>query len=103
MRLRDQCQCRVEDDAKDASHGFSLEWLAPPNGSRLSGGTNAGGRKRSVLRYLPAGAQTQASAESRHEPILARLTVASEATKSARKTRPSQTAARARSLPSRLI
>src|SRR5437870_6736399 len=37
------------------------------------------------------------------EPILARLTVASTATKSGRKTRPSPTAARTRSLPSRLI
>src|SRR2546425_12907633 len=41
--------------------------------------------------------------QRRHEPILARLTVASKATKSGRKTSPSPMAARARWLPSRLI
>src|SRR5207247_11148423 len=38
---------------------------APPNGSRLSCGASAGGRKRSALRHRPAGAQTLASSESR--------------------------------------
>src|SRR5881296_1414258 len=36
----------------------------PPNGSRLSCGASASGRKRPALRYLRAGAQTSASSES---------------------------------------
>ena len=38
---------------------------APPNGSRVSCGANAGGRKRPALRYELVGAQTDASSESR--------------------------------------
>jgi len=42
-----------------------------PNGSRLSCGANAGGRKRPVLRYLQAGAQTYATSESRPRQLQA--------------------------------
>src|SRR5206468_11344410 len=35
------------------------------NGSRLSGGASAGGRKRPALRYQLAGAQTSATSERR--------------------------------------
>ena len=42
-----------------------------PNGSRLSWGSNAGGRKRPVLGYLQAGAQTDAASESRRRQLQA--------------------------------
>src|SRR5881628_3342556 len=42
-----------------------------PNGSRLSCGAHAGGRKRPVRRYLRAGAQTYASSESRPRQLQA--------------------------------
>src|SRR5205807_9994081 len=42
-----------------------------PNGSRLSCGASAGGRKRPVLRYRQAGAQTFASSESRPRQLQA--------------------------------
>ena len=38
--------------------------LSPPNGSRLSRGANAGGRKHPALRYPHAGAQTYACSEA---------------------------------------
>src|SRR5438034_557338 len=41
------------------------ETVVQPNGSRLSCGANAGGRKRPALRYRLAGAQTSASFECR--------------------------------------
>src|SRR6266480_1172003 len=44
-------------------------WL--PNGSRLSCGASAARRKRPVLRYVPAGAQTYASSESRPRQLQA--------------------------------
>ena len=44
---------------------------ARPNGSRLSCGASAGGRKRPVLRHVPAGAQTYASPESRPRQLQA--------------------------------
>ena len=44
---------------------------APPNGSRLSCGASAGGRKRPVLRYLLGGAQTYRSAEGRPRQLQA--------------------------------
>src|SRR6266480_3257145 len=45
--------------------------VAPPNGSRLSCGASAGGRKRLALRYRPAGAETFASAKSRPRQLQA--------------------------------
>ena len=42
-----------------------------PNGSRLSCGASAGRRKRPVLLYVPAGAQTSASFESRPRQLQA--------------------------------
>ncbi len=45
--------------------------VVAPNGSRLSCGANAGGRKRPALRYLLAGAQTSASPESRPRQLQA--------------------------------
>src|SRR5207249_4745298 len=42
-----------------------------PNGSRLSCGASAGGRKRLTLRDLLAGAQTSASSESRPRQLQA--------------------------------
>jgi len=47
----------------------SVDW--PPNGSRLSCGASAGGRKRPGLRYQLAGAQTYASSESRPRQLQA--------------------------------
>src|SRR5207237_4941362 len=44
---------------------------APPNGSRLSCGANAGGRKRPALRYRLAGARTYVSSESRPHQLQA--------------------------------
>src|SRR5205814_4739542 len=43
----------------------------PPNGSRLSCGASADGRKRPALRYELVGAQTYASSESRHRQLQA--------------------------------
>src|SRR6266480_1237836 len=48
-------------------------WWSPPNGSRLSCGASAGRRKRPVLLYVSAGAQTSASFESRHWQLQALL------------------------------
>src|SRR6059036_2527964 len=45
--------------------------VALPNGSRLSCGANAGGRKRPAWRYHLAGAQTSASSESRPRQLQA--------------------------------
>jgi len=42
-----------------------MMWALPPNGSRLSCGASAGGRKRPATRYRLAGAQTYASSRSR--------------------------------------
>jgi len=42
-----------------------------PNGSRLSCGASAGGRKRPALRYELVGAQTYASSESRPRQLQA--------------------------------
>jgi len=42
-----------------------------PNGSRLSGGANAGRRKHPALRYLGTGAQTFASSGSRPRQLQA--------------------------------
>ncbi len=44
---------------------------APPNGLRLSCGASASGRKRPVLRYLLASAQTFASSKSRPRQLQA--------------------------------
>src|SRR5438445_13683035 len=46
---------------------------APPNGSRLSCGAKAGGRKRPALRYRLAGAQTSASFECRPRQLQAHV------------------------------
>src|SRR6266513_1440945 len=54
-----------------ARHGLSSEARVQPNGSRLSCGANAGGRKRPVLRYRLAGAQTSASFECRPRQLQA--------------------------------
>src|SRR5436190_23858825 len=45
--------------------------LPLPNGSRLSCGASAGGRKHSALRYKRAGAQTHASPERRPRQLQA--------------------------------
>src|ERR1041385_4802089 len=45
----------------------------PPNGSRLSRGASAGGRKHLALRYELAGAQTFASPESRPRQLQAHV------------------------------
>jgi len=45
--------------------------LGPPNGSRLSCGASASGRKHPALRYRLAGAQTHASSESRPHQLQA--------------------------------
>jgi len=42
-----------------------------PNGSRLSCGASAGGRKHAALRYQLAGAQTSASLEGRPRQLQA--------------------------------
>src|SRR2546430_7608184 len=56
----------------EAGWSWTIWWL--PNGSRLSCGAKAGGRKRPALRYELVGAQTYASSESRPRqlPALAR-------------------------------
>jgi len=43
----------------------------PPNGSRLSCGANAGGRKRPALRYELVGARTYASSQRRPRQLQA--------------------------------
>src|SRR2546429_7985708 len=48
-----------------------LMGVALPNGSRLSCGASAGGRKHPALRYELVGAQTHASAESRPRQLQA--------------------------------
>src|SRR2546426_186383 len=79
----DTDDCRVGED--DYSSGEQRKyarndptdpmWLhgrcTPPNGSRLSCGASAGGRKRPALRYELAGAQTSASSESRPRQLQA--------------------------------
>src|SRR5256886_892276 len=50
---------------------FAVDLLAVPNGSRLSCGAKAGGRKRPALRYELVGAQTHASPESRPRQLQA--------------------------------
>jgi len=47
--------------------------VLPPNGSRLSCGASAGGRKRLALRHQLAGAQTNACSESRPVSFKRRL------------------------------
>src|SRR6266513_3282207 len=51
--------------------GLSFAEDKPPNGSRLSCGARAGGRKRPALRYELVGAQTHASSESRPRQLQA--------------------------------
>src|SRR6266852_4107124 len=51
--------------------GIGAILRALPNGSRLSCGASAGGRKRPALRYQPAGAQTYASSEDRPRQLQA--------------------------------
>src|SRR3989440_13099076 len=50
-----------------------LNLMSPPNGSRLSCGASAGGRKRPALRYESAGAQTSASFECRPRQLQAHV------------------------------
>src|SRR6266480_922977 len=50
---------------------YSHVWTGLPNGSRLSCGANADGRKRPALRYELVGAQTHASFESRPRQLQA--------------------------------
>ncbi len=61
--------------ARARTGGRASQWACVgsgrPNGSRLSCGASAGGRKRPVLRYLRAGAQTYASFESRPRQLQA--------------------------------
>src|SRR5437016_5733785 len=54
-----------------ASCCLSTVALEAPHGSRLSCGASAGGRKRPALRYLPVGAQTYPSFESRPRQLQA--------------------------------
>src|SRR5438105_3490 len=56
-------------------HDTLLNCRERPNGSRLTCGAKPGGRKRPVLRYRQAGAQTSGSSESRprHLQALVRL------------------------------
>src|SRR5439155_22321633 len=56
-----------EEVAKAKLRGGS----APPNGSRLSCGASAGGRKHLALRYELVGAQTYPSSESRPRQLQA--------------------------------
>src|SRR6266513_3731331 len=51
------------DEESCKSHRASVSRVLP-NGSRLSCGANAGGRKRPTLRDLMAGAQTDISSEA---------------------------------------
>src|SRR5437773_2790723 len=51
----------------------------PPNGSRLSCGASADGRKRPALRYELVGAQTYASSESRPRQLQALVRPQAEA------------------------
>src|SRR5437773_7964538 len=51
--------------------GVHWERAGLPNGSRLSCGAKAGGRKRPALRYELVGAQTDASSESRPRQLQA--------------------------------
>ena len=46
---------------------------SPPNGSRLSCGASAGGRKRAALQYELVGAQTYASFETRPRQLQAHV------------------------------
>src|SRR2546426_8917747 len=57
-----------------SAHGRALLLcVQPPNGSRLSCGASAGGRKRSALRYELVGAQPRASSESRPRQLQAHV------------------------------
>src|SRR2546429_6984076 len=53
----------------EAGWSWTIWWL--PNGSSLSCGASAGGRKRPALRYELVGAQTYASFESRPRQLQA--------------------------------
>src|SRR6266566_6766245 len=55
------------------SSTFTVSSALPPNGSRLSCGAKAGGRKRPALRYELVGAQTHASPESRPRQLQAHV------------------------------
>src|SRR2546422_5695750 len=53
------------------NHLLYRAFLWRPNGSRLSCGASAGGRKRPALRYELVGAQTSASSEGRPRQLQA--------------------------------
>src|SRR5439155_543364 len=52
---------------------FSESAWQPPNGSRLSCGASAGGRKHPALRYEHVGAQTYATSESQPRQLQAHV------------------------------
>ena len=68
---RSQHRREPRADCEETGSGFHNDGRMAPNGSRLSCGASAGGRKRPALRYELVGAKTDASFESRPRQLQA--------------------------------